>query len=54
MRAMTDDDTPDWPPAASANSYPEGTRKHGSTGQLWQVRSGQWVRLKAPKLAQER
>lgn len=44
-------DQPDWPPRSSAGDYPEGTRKPGSTGQLWQVRNGQWVRLTAPKLA---
>lgn len=36
--------TSDWPPRQSAFLLPEGTRKYGSTGQLWEVRSGQWVR----------
>jgi hypothetical protein len=38
-------DKPDWMPQYSASSYPEGTIKSGSTGQRWQVRGGQWVRL---------
>jgi hypothetical protein len=37
---------PDWPPAESALTHPEGTRKHGSTGQEWVVQNRQWVRLK--------
>lgn len=37
-------DTPDWPPAASARDFPEGTGRHGSTGQLWLVRDGRWAR----------
>jgi hypothetical protein len=37
--------TPDWPPRASARDYSEGTRKHGSTGQVWEVRNGAWVRI---------
>lgn len=44
------DFAPDWPPQDSAASYPEGTRKYSSTGQEWQVRNGQWVRLTKPKL----
>lgn len=43
-------DAPDWPSKASASDYPEGTRKAGSTGQVWQVRDGQWVRLTTIKL----
>jgi len=35
----------DWPPVSSAWAHPEGTRKYGSTGQLWEVRNGQWWRV---------
>jgi len=34
----------DWMPRESAVGLPEGTRKQGSTGQWWEVRSGQWMR----------
>ena len=47
---LRDDNQPDWPPSSSAAAHPEGTRKYGSTGQLWQVRSGQWVRLTMPRV----
>ena len=43
---MNDDDAPDWPPASSARDAKEGERRKGSTGQLWQARNGQWVRIK--------
>jgi hypothetical protein len=36
---------PDWPPRSSAFNWPEGTRRHGSTGQLWEVKDGIWVRV---------
>jgi RecJ-like exonuclease len=35
----------DWMPRASAFDLPEGTERHGSTGQLWRVKNGQWVRV---------
>lgn len=35
----------DWPPVSSAWSHPDGTRKYGSTGQLWEVRNGAWWRI---------
>jgi len=37
---------PDWPPQSSASKLPEGTLKYGSTGQLWEVRGGVWVRVR--------
>lgn len=37
---------PDWPPQSSAARLPEGTRKYGSTGQLFEARNGQWVRVR--------
>jgi hypothetical protein len=37
---------PDWPPAASASSYQEGHKQRGSTGQLFEVKKSQWVRVK--------
>lgn len=39
------DEQPDWQPRASAIGLPDGHQRHGSTGQLWEVRSGQWVRV---------
>lgn len=45
---MSDDDAPDWPPVSSAPEVNDGERRYGSTGQLWQARNGQWVRLKKP------
>lgn len=41
----THDDSPDWPPVHSAWQLPEGKRRYGSTGQLWEVRGQQWVRI---------
>ena len=38
-------EAPDWPPAASAYGLQEGYRRHGSTGQLFEVKNGQWVRV---------
>lgn len=37
--------TPDWPPKGSAIGLPDGTQQRGSTGQLFEVRNGQWVRV---------
>lgn len=36
---------PDWPPRKSAYQLAEGTRGRGSTGQLFEVTNGQWVRI---------
>lgn len=36
---------PDWPPQVSAIGRPEGERRCGSTGQLFEARNGQWVRV---------
>jgi len=44
-------DAPDWPPRDSAWEYPEGTQKYGSTGQLFEVRNKQWVRVKVHHLS---
>lgn len=38
-------ETPDWPPRGSAVGLPDGTKRHGSTGQLWETRNGRWVRI---------
>jgi len=35
---------PDWPPRISASKLPDGTRRRGSTGQLFEVCNGQWIR----------
>ena len=37
---------PDWPPRVSATGLREGHRRFGSTGQLFEVRNGRWVRIK--------
>jgi hypothetical protein len=36
---------PDWPPRDTASQYPEGYAKRGSTGQLFEVKYGRWVRV---------
>lgn len=36
----------DWPPMASAIGLPEGERRHGSTGQLFEVKNGRWERVR--------
>lgn len=40
---------PDWPPSSSAAEMPEGTLKYSSTGQLFEAKGGQWVRVREPK-----
>lgn len=45
---MSSDEAPDWMPQASALNLPEGHRRFSSVGQLWQVRDGQWVRIRKP------
>jgi hypothetical protein len=35
----------DWPPMGSAMDLPDGELRHGSTGQLFEVRKGHWVML---------
>lgn len=37
---------PDWPPRISAIGLKDGHRRFGSTGQLFEVRGGSWVRIK--------
>ena len=44
-----DDKTPDWPPRRSAVGLPEGELGYGSTGQLWAVNNGQWIRVRLGK-----
>lgn len=44
------DRMPDWPPAGSAWNLPEGTQRYGSTGQLFEVRNKQWVRVEKGKV----
>ena len=36
---------PDWPPRISALGLADGYQRHGSTGQLFEVRNQQWVRV---------
>jgi hypothetical protein len=38
---------PDWPPARSAIGLQDGERHYGSTGQLFEVRNQQWVRVRS-------
>lgn len=35
----------DWPPRVSAFGRSDGERREGSTGQLFEVKNGQWVRV---------
>lgn len=44
------DEMPDWPPQVSASGLPENETRYGSTGQLFQVRSGRWVRVRGLKV----
>jgi len=37
--------TPDWPPQASAVGLPDGERRNGSTGQIFKVSNGRWERV---------
>jgi hypothetical protein len=49
-----DANAPDWPPMMSATRLRNGLRRHGSTGQLFEVQNKQWVRISpAPKPASE-
>jgi hypothetical protein len=34
-----------WPPRASASDFEDGHRAYGSTGQLFEVVNGRWVRV---------
>lgn len=43
--------TPDWPPRASAIGLPDEHSSHGSTGQFWIVKNGQWIRQHASDCA---
>ena len=43
-RNFKEEQTPDWPPASSAVGLADGVRRYGSTGQLWEVKGGQWIR----------
>lgn len=40
------DRMPDWPPLVSAIGIPDGERRHGSTGQLFESRRGRWKRVR--------
>lgn len=35
----------DWPPRASAVDLPDGERRRGSTGQMFEAKGGQWIWL---------
>lgn len=45
---MTEQPQADWPPRSSAWQLPEGTKRYSSTGQLWRVESGRWLRIPEP------
>lgn len=36
---------PDWPPARSAHGLQDGMQAYGSTGQLFEVKNSQWIRV---------
>lgn len=40
---------PDWPPRMSASDVPDREQRHGSTGQLFEARNKQWVRIACPQ-----
>jgi len=40
------DRMPDWPPQSSAVGLRDGERRHGSTGQLFEVHDGRWERVR--------
>jgi hypothetical protein len=44
-RDKTQHDVQDWPPMRSAAGLLDGTQSYGSTGQLFEVKNGQWVRV---------
>jgi hypothetical protein len=44
-RDKTQHDVQDWPPMGSAAALLDGTQRYGSTGQLLEVKNGQWVRV---------
>lgn len=41
---IIDDPLPEWQPQASAIGLPDGTARHGSTGQLWVAMADAWER----------
>lgn len=45
---MNPDPARDWPPRSSAVGLVNGTRRHGSTGQLFEAQDGQWSRMDYP------
>ncbi len=51
---FTKDDAPDVMPMTSAFGLPDGERRCSSVGQLWQVRNGQWIRIKKPVIAENK
>src|SRR5207247_1238231 len=44
MSDKSEHEIPDWPPHLSAVDLPDGEFRHGSTGQLFEVKNGQWIR----------
>jgi hypothetical protein len=44
MSDKSEHEMPDWPPQGSAIGLPDGTQRHGSTGQLFEVKNGRWER----------
>jgi hypothetical protein len=49
MTDTPENEMPDWPPQASAWQLPEGTRRYGSTGQLFEVKGQRWERVRTGK-----
>ncbi len=46
MSDKSEHEMPDWPPRGSAVGLPDGEFKYGSTGQLFEVKNGQWIRAR--------
>lgn len=47
-------DAPDWPPKSSAARLRDGTTRYGSTGQLFEVKNGRWVRVRDKEVREAR
>lgn len=47
-RREDDSRAPDWEPRGSAVGVPNGERRNGSTGQVFEARDGRWVRVRDP------
>jgi len=48
-KAETAEVSPDWPPRGPAIYLRDGEQRQGSTGQRFEVKNGQWVRIIEPE-----